>query len=80
MRDGPLPSHCPVIIVQDAPQRHDGSVSGHLDEAARRARAAYGLPSYNDPATLRRLMDMLGTWLATLGITTDAPRRERVVR
>jgi hypothetical protein len=80
MRNGPLPSHCPAIIVQAAPQRHDVTPGGPLDEAARRARAACGLPLYNDPATLRRLMHLLGIWLATLGITPDTPRRERVVR
>ena len=80
MRNGPPPSHCPVIIVQAAPEHHDVSLGGHLDEASCRARAACGLPGYTDPATLRRLIDLLGIWLAVLGIATDAPRRERVVR
>ena len=80
MRNGPLPSQCPVIIVQAAPEHHDAPLSAHLDEAARRARASYGLSQYTDVATLRRLRELLGVWLAALGIATDTPRRERVVR
>lgn len=80
MRKPPLPSHCPAIIVQPITERHDSPRSGQLVEHARRVRAAYGVPMFNDRETLRGLMDLLGAWLVHQGIAVDAPRRERVVR
>lgn len=54
--------HCPASGVQHARRRYHSALDEHLDDAARRRRADYGMDRYLSAATLGRLTELLAAW------------------